>query len=310
VKYRLSHTTTYEYETPVLHGRHVVRKRPRTLSFQKVIQSSLRVEPQPVWSENDVDYFGNYVDTIEVIEPHERLVVTSQSELEIVPWVVDTKHSLFQRSWESVRDRLRSDPSCFEVREMSLDSPVVRRHVRLAEFGKRTFSPGRPLLSAVLEFNQRIYEEFTYDPQFSDVATPVSQVLEEKRGVCQDFAHVAVGVFRSLGLCARYVSGYLETIPPPGQKRLVGADASHAWASVYFPDFGWLPLDPTNNVIPSERHVVVAWGRDFSDVSPLRGVVHGGGRHSVHVAVDVEPVSAIDPPARSSLPPAAQSTPA
>jgi len=266
------------------------------------MQSSLSVVPQPVWCENGVDYFGNYVDTIEVIEPHERLVVTAQSELEIGPWLVDTSHSLFQRSWESVRDRLRTDPSCFEVREMSLDSPVVRRHSRLAAFGQTTFAPGRPLLAAVLEFNQRIYEEFTYDPSFSDVATPVSQVLQEKRGVCQDFAHVAVGVLRSLGLSARYVSGYLETIPPAGKARLVGADASHAWASVYFPDFGWLPFDPTNNVLPGERHVVVAWGRDFSDVSPLRGVVHGGGRHTVQVAVDVEPVGQ---PLRPSTPVAA-----
>lgn len=293
MKYRISHTTSYDYETPVLHGRHLIRKRPRALSFQKVIQSSLGVEPAPVWSNNSTDYFGNFVDTVEVLEPHDRLVVTARSEIEIGPRPVDTSLPLFERGWESVRDRIQTDPGCFSVREMCQNSPLVLRHPRLVEFGKKTFTPTRPLLDAVIEFNERIFDEFTYDPTFSDVATPLSRVLAEKRGVCQDFAHIAVGVLRSLGLAARYVSGYLETRPPQGQPRLVGADASHAWASVFIPDFGWIAFDPTNNVLPGERHVVVAWGRDFSDVSPLRGVVHGGGAHSVRVAVDVEALPAV-----------------
>lgn len=290
MKYRIRHTTTYDYESPVLHGRHLIRKRPRPLSFQTVLQSSLSVEPSPVWSNNSTDYFGNFVDTVELLEPHDHLKVTSRSEIEIGPRPVDTSLRLFEHGWESIRDRIQTDPSCFPVREMCESSPLVRRHHSLREFGAKTFTAGRPLLEAVTAFNRRIYEDFSYDPTFSDVATPLSQVLAEKRGVCQDFAHIAVGVLRSLGLAARYVSGYLETKPPPGQPRLVGADASHAWASVFFPDFGWIAFDPTNNVLPGERHIVVAWGRDFSDVSPLRGVVHGGGRHSVNVAVDVEPL--------------------
>lgn len=312
VKYRLSHTTTYDYETPVMHGRHIVRKRPRSLPFQSVMQSSLVVEPTPVWSNNDVDYFGNYVDTIEVLEPHDSLIVTSRSELEVRTIQVDTKGPAFAATWESVRDRIKADRACFHEREMCLDSPLVRRHPKLLAFGRTTFSPRRPLLDSIIALNQRIYEEFTYDPSFSDVATPLSRVLAERRGVCQDFAHVALGMLRTLGLAARYVSGYLETMPPAGKARLVGADASHAWVSVFFPDFGWFAFDPTNNLLPTERHIVVAWGRDFSDVSPLRGVVHGGGRHVVSVAVDVEPAqqsSTTERPASAVLHPRVESNP-
>jgi transglutaminase-like putative cysteine protease len=289
MKYRVCHTTTYDYESPVMHGRHVVRKRPRPMVFQEILQSSLSVSPTPVWTNQSSDYFGNFVDVVEVIEPHDRLVVTATSDINLGPRLIDAGLPLFQSSWESVRDRLLSDPSCYEAREMLLDSPLVRRHPKLLEFAQPTFTPRRPMLEAIQAFNARIYEEFTYDPGFSDIATPLGQVLREKRGVCQDFAHVAVGALRSLGLAARYVSGYLETRPPPGQPRLVGADASHAWASAYVPDYGWVAFDPTNNVLPSERHIVVAWGRDFNEVSPLRGVVHGGGSHTVRVSVDVEP---------------------
>jgi transglutaminase-like putative cysteine protease len=272
-----------------VHGRHVVRKRTRSLSFQTILNSRLTVFPVPVWSRQELDYFGNKVDLIEVLEPHDTLTVTALSDVEVGPRPIDTGLPLFSESWERVRDRLWTDPGCYEAREMQLDSPLVRRHHLLSDFGAKTFGPGRPLFDAVTELNRRIFEEFTYDPNFSDVATPLGKVLREKRGVCQDFAHLAVGVLRSLGLSARYVSGYLETRPPPGQARLIGADASHAWASVYFPDYGWVSFDPTNNMLPGERHIVVAWGRDFSEVSPLRGVVHGGGRHTVRVSVDVDP---------------------
>lgn len=291
MKFRITHKTTYDYENPVLHGRHVVRKRPRTLAYQTVQQSSLRVTPAPVWVNQELDYYGNSVDVIEVIEPHDRLEVTAQSDVEVGPRPVDTGLPLFHQGWEAVRDRVAQDHSEQLVSEMLLDSPLVRRHESLRHFALGTFHPGRPLLQAVIEFNHRIFEEFTYDATFSDVSTPLAKVLRERRGVCQDFAHLAVGALRSLGLPARYVSGYLETRPPEGRPRLIGADASHAWASVFVPDFGWIAFDPTNDMLPGERHIVVAWGRDFSDVSPLRGVVHGGGRHTVSVSVDVAPLT-------------------
>lgn len=288
MKYRLTHITSYEYESSVSHGRHVIRKRPRNLVSQTIRQSSLHTEPRPAWYLSSKDYFGNEMDTIELLEPHDTLVVRAFSEIEVGPRPLDEGLPLFQRPWEEVGERVRVDPACFQAREMLFDSPLVRRSSKLLEFARPAFAPGRPLLDAIIAFNRLIHEKFVYDPTATEVATPLDVVLRERRGVCQDFAHVAVGALRSLGLAARYVSGYLETTPPPGRPRLVGADASHAWASVFFPDEGWVAFDPTNNVLPGEQHIVAAWGRDFSDVSPLRGVVLGGGRHTVRVGVDVE----------------------
>lgn len=295
MKYTVLHRTTYEYESPVLHGRHVIRQRPRPLPFQVVASSVLRIDPRPVWSKQATDYFGNLVDYIEVIEPHDRLEVDAVSVVSVGRRPVDEGLPLFRQSWEAVRDRLDHDPALFDALEMRMDSPLVRRQEALREFAAQVFSPGRGLLDAVIDFNELIYTEFTYDPHVTDVATPIDVVLAEKRGVCQDFAHVAVGALRSLGLAARYVSGYLETQPPPGKPRMVGADASHAWASVLVPDYGWVAFDPTNGLLPGERHVVTAWGRDFSDVSPLRGVVLGGGHHTLAVGVDVTPEKPVSP---------------
>jgi transglutaminase-like putative cysteine protease len=201
--------------------------------------------------------------------------------LELVP-CNSAQHELVVRE-------VRSNPTLLSEYEFCFDSPLVRNHTVLQEYAAGIFTRKRPILDAVLELNHRIHTEFKYDPSATDVSTPLGQVMRERRGVCQDFAHVAIGVLRCIGLPARYVSGYLETIPPPGQARMVGADASHAWASAFVPGFGWFDFDPTNDVVPSERHITVAWGRDFSDVSPLKGVVLGGGRHTLAVGVDVEP---------------------
>jgi len=289
VQYELRHETTYDYEGPVLHGRHVARQRPRPLPYQSVQRAEITVSPEAVWSSEERDYFGNETDTIEVLGAHDRLVVTTRSLVTVGPRALDFGLPLFSQSWEETKRQIEQDPRSFEAREFCHDSPLVRQHPALLTFAADTFTPKKPLLVAIEEFNHRIFEEFSYEPLATDVATPLARVLREKRGVCQDFAHVAVGALRSLGLAARYVSGYLETKPPEGKERMIGADASHAWASVYVPDFGWLDFDPTNDVLPGERHIVVAWGRDFSDVSPLKGVVHGGGRHTVTVGVDVIP---------------------
>lgn len=147
---------------------------------------------------------------------------------------------------------------------------------------------GRPLLDAARDLTRRIYQDFTYDPHFTTVATPLDQVLENRRGVCQDFAHLAIGCLRSMGLAARYISGYLETIPPPGQPRMEGADASHAWLAVYLPTLGWVEFDPTNDCMPGEQHITLAWGRDYGDVVPLKGIMSGGGSHELEVGVDVK----------------------
>lgn len=288
--YRVRHITTYEYEAPVLHGRHIAHQRPRSTERQSVKSTLLHVHPTAAWSRAGRDYFGNHTDEFEILSSHELLKVETASLVEVLAPQTDFGSFLFRQSWEDIRQRIEHDSGCFAQRQYSYDSPLVRRHPLLVSFAEKVFVKGRSLHEAVLQLNRQIFENFSYEPASTDVSTPLAQVLRERRGVCQDFAHVAVGVLRSLGLPARYVSGYLETKPPAGKPRLVGADASHAWASVFFPDHGWLDFDPTNNVLPSESHVTVAWGRDFSDVSPLKGVVLGGGRHFVTVGVDVEPL--------------------
>jgi transglutaminase-like putative cysteine protease len=292
MQYRVRHTTTYAYESPVLHSRHIAHQRPRATERQDVKSTLLHVSPTPAWSRTGRDYFGNQTDEFEVLSAHDQLTVETASMIEVKPPLSDFGAVLFPQSWEEIRDRIERDSGCMPQREFKYDSPLVRRHPLLMVVADRIFTAKRPLYEAVLHLNRLIFEDFSYEPLATDVSTPLAKVLREKKGVCQDFAHVAVGVLRSMGLSARYVSGYLETKPPQGKPRLVGADASHAWASVFFPDHGWLDFDPTNNIIPKERHVTVAWGRDFSDVSPLKGVVLGGGPHSVTVGVDVEPLLA------------------
>lgn len=299
--YELRHTTTYLYEGPVLHGRHLVRKRPRSSSYQTRKGFKLEVVPEPVWIAQQTDYFGNETDLVEVLGSHDRLSVTARTRVEVGARPASLGLPLVKYGWEEAAELLARDRGNFEASEYRFDSPLVRRHGSLRKYAETTFTPGKPLVEGVLEFNERIFTEFTYDPNVTDVSTPLAQVLRERRGVCQDFAHVAVGALRSLGLSARYVSGYLETSPPPGKEKLIGADASHAWASVYVPGFGWLDFDPTNNVLPGERHILLACGRDYSDVSPLKGVVHGGGRHVIQVGVDVLPVAEEAEPAPRSV---------
>jgi transglutaminase-like putative cysteine protease len=285
--YEVRHATRYTYDAPVIHAHHFCHLRPRQFDWQGVAKHELNVEPTAAATRRSVDYFGNQVHLIELSTNHDILEVTSSSVVETMP---RPEPPLGGISWDETAERLRAAGALVSALEFCFDSPLVRAHPMLAAYAQPSFSPGRSLVDAILEFNRRIFEEFQYETTATDVSTPLAQVLRERRGVCQDFAHVAIGCLRSLGLAARYVSGYLETKPPPGTNRLVGADASHAWASVYVPGHGWLDFDPTNNVLPGTTHVTVAWGRDYSDVSPLKGVVLGGGTHQLGVSVNVERV--------------------
>jgi transglutaminase-like putative cysteine protease len=247
--------------------------------------------PEPGVYSQHVDFFGNTVTFFAVQEPHRALTVTARSTVEVTPHAgLSPDHT---PAWETVRDTLRHDRSTvgLEAYQYLFDSPHITCSARLRHYAAASFRPGQPLFAAVLDLTRRIHTDFTYDPQATSVCTPVHDVLRARRGVCQDFAQVQIGCLRSLGLAARYVSGYLVTHPPPGEPRLVGADASHAWVSVYCPGYGWLDADPTNNVRPAERHITVALGRDYSDVSPIKGVCLGGGQHTMQVAVDVVPVA-------------------
>jgi len=247
------------------------------------------VDPAPVIGTDRTDYFGNPTYHFAVQIPHSVLEVRAESEVE----VFGQRQSLsldFGASCDDVRAMLMNhDPEDnLLAREYLLNSPMVRATGQLAEYGGPSFVGDRPFFSCVRDLTARIYRDFTYDPRFTEVATPLEDVLGHRRGVCQDFAHLAIGCLRSLGFPARYVSGYLETVPAPGTPRLEGADASHAWFSAYSPAEGWADFDPTNNLMAMEQHITTAWGRDYTDVTPLKGSVLGGGDgHSLEVAVDV-----------------------
>jgi len=289
--YDLTHRTTYGYGSDVAVSHHLAHLRPRELRSQQVTAFKVAIEPAPVVSAERVDYYGNTTTFFSIGSPHDRLSVTARSRVRITAPVVPEASRT--PSWQVVRDRCASDrltPDS-EVGEFRFDSPNVTRRPIFADYASASFTKDRPLLEAIIDLNARIFRDFKFDPRATTVATPVDEVFKKRRGVCQDFAHLAIACLRSLGLPARYVSGYLETLPPPGKPRLIGADASHAWLSVWCSGHGWIDADPTNNLLPGDRHITVAWGRDFSDVSPLRGVVVGGSGHSLGVSVDVARVA-------------------
>jgi len=282
MRYRITHTTEFLYEAPVGLCYNEARLLPRALPHQKVIAASLGITPPPRDRFDRLDFFGNRTSYFSIQEPHDTMVVTATSEVDVSAPVLPAAGSL--PAWELVRERLRND---LEGMSYTLESPMVAVDAQLLDYARPSFTPGRAIDEAVADLMQRIYTEFTYDPEFSSIATPLRDVMEHRSGVCQDFAHLAIGCLRSHGLAARYVSGYIETLPPPGKEKLVGADASHAWFSVSVPGVGWIDYDPTNNHRPRDQHITLAWGRDFADVTPLKGVAYGGGEHELKVAVDV-----------------------
>jgi len=290
VKYQVRHLTEYTYADPVSLSHHLVHLSPRADNGQVAGKRELNITPSPAFRRERIDPFGNRVTYFTIEEAHKRLTVEALCEVEVPP--AERAPLLFPVSWEAVRDRLRAArrADALEAYSYTFDSPHVRASRALAAYAEPSFPAGRPFLDAVMDLTRRIHDEFVYDPRATTIATPITQVLEARRGVCQDFAHLQLGCLRALGLPARYVSGYLQTRPPPGRPRLVGADASHAWISVHLPDFGWVDFDPTNGLMPGEQHVVVACGRDFADVTPVRGVILGGGAHELRVEVDVTPV--------------------
>jgi transglutaminase-like putative cysteine protease len=245
------------------------------------------VAPWPSVSREHQDLFGNHVSYFSIQRAHSTLEIAALSEIETAVPVIPEPSTT--PPWERVRDQLRydSDPLYIQARIFTLPSPASPK-LAAPTLTEPHFTPQRPVLEAVLGLMQTIFTRFAYDPSFTTIATPVIDVLEHQRGVCQDFAHLAIAVLRNLGLAARYVSGYLETQPPPGQPKLRGADASHAWFSVLVPGYGWIDFDPTNNILLGEHHITVAIGRDYHDVAPVRGVFYGGGEHVLHVSVDVE----------------------
>jgi transglutaminase-like putative cysteine protease len=290
MKYRVTHSTKYNYSENVTLCHNVAHLLPRTTPQQTCHISELKISPLPVAVNEWSDLFGNRQASFSIQLPHTELIVTAISEVE-----VSSSGSLlndaFPTAWDHAIDYMQtaSDPETIDARMYVLESEFIEFSDEVRNYTDTSFTPGRPLLEAVEELMHRIYKEFDYVPGFSSIATPLGEVLKHRKGVCQDFAHLAIACLRMQGLAARYVSGYLETIPPAGKPRLVGADASHAWFSVFVPHQGWIDFDPTNAQIPAEQHITVAWGRDYADVAPLKGVIFGGGdKNKLNVSVDVE----------------------
>lgn len=290
LRYAVRHITHYRYSDPVEISHSALWLTPRPTPHQRVIGSAIDVSPRPAVLSTRRDYFGNVVTLIHVQERHEQVVVLATAQIELTPPTYPDPSST--PPWETVRDAISGDkayalPDGIDAMQHRFDSRFVRTQPRLREYAAVSFYPGRPVLEAMLDLTGRIYREFRYDPTSTTVATPIEQVFAERAGVCQDFAHLQIAMLRSLGLASRYVSGYLFNQPPPGKVKLVGADATHAWVSLFVPGLGWLDADPTNNTLPREHHLTLAWGRDYADVTPMRGVILGGGAHDVSVAVDV-----------------------
>jgi transglutaminase-like putative cysteine protease len=296
MRYHVVHTTRYQYSTPASLCYNLVHLSPRATVGQRVLSSEITIEPRPDDVVERVDGHGNPVRYFTIERPHDSLVVTATTDFEVDPYDISPAAS---RSWESTRDTVIE---AVEQREFLLESPLVPTLGELEQYAAPSFPPDRPLLEAVADLTHRIHRDFVFDPGFTTVSTPLIEVLHHRRGVCQDFAHLAVGCLRSVGLAARYVSGYIETIPPPGEAKLIGADASHAWCSVRLTDGSWLDLDPTNDAVGPDGYLTVAWGRDYSEVVPVKGVVMSAGSGmALTVAVDVSRHDDVTGPAGTPL---------
>jgi transglutaminase-like putative cysteine protease len=286
--YEISHRTAYRYEFEVTQSQHLAHLAPRRVSRQKVIRHNLVVEPAPSWRNDFTDYLGNPASILGIDEEHRELVLHARSTIDVKPRAtVDLVHGC---PWEQVLTRLTSGNAeiDLDVVQYAMPSPATMPVREAIAYGAPSFTPGRPVIAAAWDLTCRIFADFAFDSQATDVTTPVSEVLAKRRGVCQDFAHLALTCLRARRVPARYVSGYLLTRPPEGKEKLQGADASHAWISVWTPEAGWVDLDPTNKVVVSDEHITFAYGREYGDVSPVSGVLLGGGTHAVAVAVDVD----------------------
>jgi transglutaminase-like putative cysteine protease len=288
--YNVSHRTTYRYTYPVSVGEHVACLKPRSFSRNKLVQNTLSIHPAPSTLTERSDYFGNILSFFTIEEPHKVLIVEAKSQVEIDRQ--PNSPAGLSRPWEESTRSLAKDQSAevLGAYQFQFASPRVRLNREFAAYALESFTPGRPMREALMELTARIYADFRFDPKVTNVRTPPEEVFRKRQGVCQDFAHVEIACLRSINVAARYVSGYLRTYPPPGKPRMVGVDASHAWISAYSRDEGWLDMDPTNNVAPTDGHVTLAWGRDYGDVSPLRGLILGGGANALKVEVDIEPL--------------------
>lgn len=290
--FTITHTTKYQYNAPVSYCHNIGTLRPRESKGQHLVDYKIQITPGPTEITERVDFFGNYITRFSIQAEHKVLKVTTKSRvLRDYAQYHETFHSpeCTAITMNDARQRLKGmDPEVLEAKQYLLESIFIRKTDKaIKAYAELSFQENRSVFESAYELMQRIYTDFDFDAEFSTISTPIEEVMQEKKGVCQDFAQIAIACIRSVGLPARYISGYIETLPPPGKPKLVGADASHAWFSIFIPGFGWVDFDPTNNMIPKDQHIVVGWGRDYYDVPPLKGVVYGSGQSKLSVSVDI-----------------------
>lgn len=287
--YTVRHRTTYTYQSDVAYSRLVAHLVPRETERQRALDVDLTLVPEPLRRFEREDFFGNTTSWFIIDEPHDTLEIFAESRISVEPAATHAPEESLP--WEAVRASLESTivAEIIDTIQYTFDTPLTATDAVVVAYARESFPPGRPLLACIIDLNGRIHRDFTFDTDATNTRTTVKDAFELRAGVCQDLAHVGIACVRAMGLAARYVSGYLLTHPPAGQERLIGADASHAWLSVWIPPFGWIDVDPTNDMLPSSEHITVAWGRDYSDVAPIHGILSGGGEHEVDVAVDVIP---------------------
>lgn len=286
--YSVEHTTKYQYHEQVSLCHNIAALTPRNTDKQTCKSFNIIISPLPEVLEEHVDFFGNKLYYFVIEQEHEELTVTVRSQVEKIT-SPDVKPSYSDQSWEMVRDMLLASTGEFmEEKQFTHPTEITATTPEIKNYAERSFTTGKPLFEAVYDLIKRIYTDFKFTPGFTTVSTPLSVVMKERKGVCQDFAHLAISCIHSMGLPARYVSGYLETLAPAGKEKLTGVDASHAWISVFIPGMGWVDFDPTNNQLATEQYITIGWGRDYFDIIPLKGVIMSSSSHELTVSVDVK----------------------
>ena len=292
-EYKVTHITEYHYDNEASLCHNIMYKSPMEAHFQKVIDFRFEISPEPSYIVKRKDFFGNEMIYFSVDKAHEVLVVKAISHVRLnnPDWIRIKEEKT--APWEEVVRWLQSSAASGDIKQFYLESEFVPIIDGIVEYTLQSFTPGRALFDAVNELNTRINKDFAFTPGFTDISTPLEKVFSSRKGVCQYFAHFGLACLRSIGLAAKYMSGYIETLPPPGKPKLVGSDASHAWIAVFIPDWGWVEFDSTNNLVVKNEHIRVASGRDFSDVTPVKGIVYSSGEQTLAVKVDVRKVASV-----------------
>ena len=293
--YQVSHTTSYKYESAVPFCHNIATLKPKDMLGQTLVEYKLEISPTPSEFSEKLDFFGNTVTRFSIQKHHTELKVTASSKIlrdsSLVPNIYQNFEAQNLTLYQALLALKSTNRDLLDVKQFVLESILIANiTAEVKAYAEVSFKPNRSVFEAAYELMQRIYTDFEFNTKVTNVATPIHEVIKKKKGVCQDFAQIAIACVRSVGLAARYVSGYIETLPPPGKVKLIGTDASHAWFSVYIPNFGWVDFDPTNNQIPQNQHIVVSYGRDYYDVPPLKGVIFSTGKNKMKVAVDIRPV--------------------